>query len=197
MADLDPTPLRSGGRLAYAVRRAQRRQRRAARAVPQVRGAYQVNVGLRLDSGSWNNSAWQTISDASHYIEIDWQAATSAGANDGYASLWVDGVLKTTLSGKDNDTRRVDEARLGPLAGIDSGTSGTEYFDAFESRRSTYIGPAGGGTAMQPVTKTYYSAGGLVAMREITSGGNALYFLHTDHPRLRGGRPGQCVFNNQ
>ena len=30
---------------------------------------------------------------------------------------------------------------------------------------------------MQPVTKTYYSAGGLAAMREITSGGNALYFL--------------------
>jgi YD repeat-containing protein len=37
-------------------------------------------------------------------------------------------------------TRRVNAGQLGPIAGIDSGTRGTEYFDAFVSRRSTYIG---------------------------------------------------------
>jgi RHS repeat-associated protein len=37
-------------------------------------------------------------------------------------------------------------------------------------------------TATQRITKTYYSAGSqLIAMRVITSGGNALYFLHGDH----------------
>jgi hypothetical protein len=98
-------------------------------------GAYQL--GIRLiedDGGSWN-SAWKTISDAAHLVEIDWQAATAPGANDGYLTLWVDGVQKATLSGKDTDTQRIDYVELGPRAGIDAGTSGVEYFDAFESRR--------------------------------------------------------------
>jgi hypothetical protein len=30
---------------------------------------------------------------------------------------------------------------LGAVAGIDAGTRGTYYFDAFESRRQNYIGP--------------------------------------------------------
>jgi hypothetical protein len=41
----------------------------------------------------------------------------------------------------DNDTRRIDQARLGAVSGIDTGTRGTYYFDAFESRRQTFIGP--------------------------------------------------------
>ncbi len=41
----------------------------------------------------------------------------------------------------DNDTRRIDRVRLGAVAGIDTGTRGTYYFDAFESRRQTAIGP--------------------------------------------------------
>jgi hypothetical protein len=30
---------------------------------------------------------------------------------------------------------------LGAVAGIDAGTKGSMYFDAFESRRETYVGP--------------------------------------------------------
>jgi hypothetical protein len=41
----------------------------------------------------------------------------------------------------DNDTRRIDRIRLGAVSGLDSGTSGIYYFDAFESHRQTYIGP--------------------------------------------------------
>jgi len=41
----------------------------------------------------------------------------------------------------DNDTRRIDRVRLGAITGIDAGTRGTYYFDAFMSRRQTYIGP--------------------------------------------------------
>ena len=33
--------------------------------------------------------------------------------------------------------------QLGAVAGVDTGTRGTTYFDAFESRRDTYIGPVG------------------------------------------------------
>ena len=39
------------------------------------------------------------------------------------------------------DTWRIERARLGAVAGIDTGTRGTIYFDAFESRRQSYIGP--------------------------------------------------------
>ena len=37
-------------------------------------------------------------------------------------------------------------------------------------------------TGTQRITRTYYSANSLVAMRVVTStGGNALYYLHADH----------------
>jgi len=40
-----------------------------------------------------------------------------------------------------NDGLRVDLVRLGAVAGLDSGTLGSMYFDALESRRETHIGP--------------------------------------------------------
>jgi hypothetical protein len=104
-------------------------------------GNYQLRGALRNDSTTWTNTSWFTISDAPHFVELDWQGATAAGANDGGLTLWIDGVQKASLSGIDNDTRRIDRARLGPVGGIDAGTRGTYYFDAFESRRQTYIGP--------------------------------------------------------
>jgi hypothetical protein len=88
------------------------------------------------------------LSDASHYLEVEWRAATASGANDGYLTLWIDGTQQANLSTIDNDTWRVDRARLGALSSLDAGTSGTYYFDAFESRRSTYIGPMAMGPSM-------------------------------------------------
>lgn len=105
-------------------------------------GKYQLRTALLNDATTWKNSAWFTISDAPHLIELDWQAATTAGANNGSLTLWLDTVQKANLTGVDNDTRRIDRIRLGPVAGIDAGTRGTYYLDAFESRRQTYIGPA-------------------------------------------------------
>jgi hypothetical protein len=72
---------------------------------------------------------------------LDWRAATVTGADDGGLTVWIDGTQQANITGIDNDTRRVDRARLGPLSSVDAGTSGTAYFDAFESRRSSYIGP--------------------------------------------------------
>jgi uncharacterized repeat protein (TIGR01451 family) len=108
-------------------------------------GSYQVRAGLRNDGDTFTNTGFFTISDAPHRIEIDWQAATSAGANNGSLRLWIDGTSEAapaaTLSGVDNDTRRAEQARLGPQASIDPETLGTYYFDAFVSRRTTFIGP--------------------------------------------------------
>ncbi|MGE5378576.1 MAG: hypothetical protein ACM3XO_26250 [Bacteroidota bacterium] len=104
-------------------------------------GAYQVNFGLLNDSGTWQDIPWQAISDAPHVLEIDWIGATGAGANNGGLTFWIDGTQKGLLTGVDNDTRRIDSMRLGAVYGVDSGTRGTYYFDAFESRRQSYIGP--------------------------------------------------------
>jgi hypothetical protein len=104
-------------------------------------GLYQLQAALRNDKSSWTTGSWITISDAPHFIELDWRASTAAGANNGSLAFWIDGVQQASLTGVDNDTRRIDRIRLGAVSGLDSGTSGTYYFDAFESRKQTYIGP--------------------------------------------------------
>jgi hypothetical protein len=64
-----------------------------------------------------------------------------SGANNGGLTFWIDGVQQADLTGVDNDTRRIDHVRLGAASGVDNVTRGTCFFDTFESRRSTYIGP--------------------------------------------------------
>jgi serine protease len=104
-------------------------------------GAYQLRGAVRRDNNTWQTSSWNTISDAPHSIELDWRAATTGGANNGSLTLWIDGTQKGVLSGVDNDTHRVDRIRLGAIAGLDAGTSGSYYFDAFKATRQSYIGP--------------------------------------------------------
>jgi hypothetical protein len=50
----------------------------------------------------------------------------------------------------DNAGQRIDRVRLGAVGGLDTGTSGTLHFDAFESRRQRYIGPVGGPVGQPP-----------------------------------------------
>jgi hypothetical protein len=120
-------------------------------------GTYQIRAGIVNDGSTWKNTSSYIITDAPHFIEIDWKASSASGANNGYLTLWIDGMQKQNLPNIDNDTRRIDQVRLGAVAGIDSGTRGTYYFDAFESRRETYIGPEDGGATPTPTptaTKT-------------------------------------------
>ncbi|MBE0699692.1 MAG: tandem-95 repeat protein, partial [Anaerolineaceae bacterium] len=104
-------------------------------------GAYQIRTYTLNDTGTWIYTSWYTISDAPHYIEFDWQAASAAGANNGSLTLWIDGLQKASLSGLDNDTKVIDRVKLGAVANLDTGTRGTYYFDAFQSGREYYIGP--------------------------------------------------------
>jgi len=113
-------------------------------------GKYQIRGRLLNDGGTWLNTSWFTISDAPHSIELDWRAATAKGANDGGLTLWIDGTQQADMTKVDNDTRRIDRIQLGAVAGIKTGTRGTVYFDAFESRRQTYIGPAGNPSPQLP-----------------------------------------------
>ena len=102
---------------------------------------YQIRAALRSDGSAWTTSSWFTISDAPHSIEIDWRASTGVGANSGGLTLWIDNTQRANLTGVDNDTRRIDRVQLGAVSGMDNGTRGAYYFDAFESRRQTFIGP--------------------------------------------------------
>ena len=104
-------------------------------------GSYQLRAGLRDDSSNWMNTSWSTVTDATHAIELDWRASAGAGLNNGGLILWIDEVQRGQITGVNNDTRRIDRARLGAVSGIDSGSRGTYYLDQFESRRAFYIGP--------------------------------------------------------
>ena len=80
------------------------------------------------------NTPYVNISNAAHTIEVDW-------GNDGHLTFWVDGVQQANLTGINNSIYKMETLRLGaPYMSI-TGTSGTYYIDAFESRRFTYIGP--------------------------------------------------------
>ena len=102
---------------------------------------YEVRALLMNDAKVMSATNWLSLSDAPHALELDWRASTAAGANNGGLTFWIDGVQQADLTGVDNDTRRIDQVRLGAVSGVDEGTRGTYFFDAFESRRSTYIGP--------------------------------------------------------
>ena len=102
---------------------------------------YRIRLRQTNDSAGTTSITWVNITDAPHFIEIEWHAATAVGANNGGATLWIDGVQSGSLSGLDNDTRRIEYVRLGAVSGLNAGVLGTYYIDAFESRQQTYIGP--------------------------------------------------------
>lgn len=102
---------------------------------------YEVRALLLSDSKTWVSTGWIPISDEPHALELDWRASTAVGANNGGLTFWIDGIQQADLTGIDNDTRRIDQVRMGAVSGIDNGTRGTYFFDYFEARRLTYIGP--------------------------------------------------------
>jgi hypothetical protein len=104
-------------------------------------GVYQLMARALDDGAIWSATPWFTISDAPHSIEFDWQASTAFGANNGTLAFWIDGAQLSTLTGIDNDTRRIDSIRLGAVTGLDTGTIGIVYFDVFESRWQDYTSP--------------------------------------------------------
>jgi hypothetical protein len=61
--------------------------------------------------------------------------ASAPGANDGFIKLWIDNTLVETLGSLDNDSFTTSLVDFGLVSGVDSTTSGTMYFDQFESYR--------------------------------------------------------------
>ena len=105
-----------------------------------VVNGYAVQIGISDDTDTFTYSSWYELEDDWQSVEIDWAASSAAEANDGYITLWIDGSEKETVDQIDNDSKRFNQIRLGLVEGLDAGTTGTLFFDAFESRNATYIG---------------------------------------------------------
>lgn len=99
-------------------------------------GGYYIQMDCYDDANATHGSSVYSITDAPHYIEVDWKASTAAGANNGYMDLWIDGTHKgssPTISGIDNDTKRVYHASIGCVYGHTATLSGTVYFDSWKA----------------------------------------------------------------
>ena len=102
---------------------------------------YRSSTGYQLRARAYDstlanyvNTPYVTITNAMHTVEVDW-------GNDGHLNFWIDGVQQGNLTGINNSIYKMDSVRFGAPYMSASGTSGSYYLDAFESRRQTYIGP--------------------------------------------------------
>ena len=92
---------------------------------------YKIYALDRADGG-YSLGTKYVITNEPHCIELDWKAATGAGNNDGYFTLWIDDIEKGTNSNIDSDTENVHYTRLGANF-IDGASTGTYYLDDFAS----------------------------------------------------------------
>jgi len=100
---------------------------------------FQVRPRAWTDSETWDDGAWVSISANEHFVEVEWNASSGAGQDDGTIEMWVDvygddlgdpfGTADSSATGVDNDTRAAREYRLGANIVIDPGTSGTLWLD--------------------------------------------------------------------
>ncbi|MBK7317720.1 DNRLRE domain-containing protein [Candidatus Villigracilis affinis] len=102
------------------------------------------------DTNQWLDGKEIYISDEWQAVEMEWKAATTSGANDGYMKLWINGVLVDTISNIDSDASRITDVSLGFDSDVSASSSGSVYFDAFESRQGQYIGLAPNGPVLSP-----------------------------------------------
>jgi len=103
-------------------------------------GQYALMGRARRDDNSQADTGFFPITAAQHFVEFRWVRASAPAAGNGIFELWIDGTLQASLATLDNDVSSVDFVRLGALS-VKGGASGTLYFDEFESRRETAIGP--------------------------------------------------------
>jgi hypothetical protein len=104
-------------------------------------GAYSIMGRVRRDDGSRADTGFFGITNAPHFVEFDWRRSSGPGASDGQFALLIDDAVVSTLTGIDNDSSPVDFVRIGVMVLKSAAASGTMYFDEFESRRLTPIGP--------------------------------------------------------
>ena len=115
-------------------------RRLAAVVLRRLTGQFALSGRVRLDDNSQANTPFFNISDAPHWVEIDWQRSSGPDANNGSFALIIDGTPVSTLTLLDNSISAVDMVRLGTISNKSAAT-GQVYVDEFVSRRANPIGP--------------------------------------------------------
>ncbi len=92
-------------------------------------GVYFFNILAKDDAGANVTNVSRAISDEPVLIRIELQASSAPGADDGFMRTYLNGVLLDELQNIDNDTHNATEVRIGALAAVDAGTSGSLYID--------------------------------------------------------------------
>ena len=106
----------------------------------RISGQYALMGRARRDDNSQANTGFFAISDAPHAVEVAWTRSGTPDASDGTLDMWIDGALVSSLTGLDNHASGIDFVRLGALS-VKTAAAGTLFFDAFDSRRASYIAP--------------------------------------------------------
>jgi hypothetical protein len=107
----------------------------------RLNGQYQVQFNILVDGQIKYKSSWYTLSDAPHTIEIDWQASSAEGADDGAIQMYLDEILLEEMAGLDNDTHIVSSLRIGFIGRLDgSPISGIWFVDDVATSTTGYLG---------------------------------------------------------
>ncbi len=98
-------------------------------------GNYFCRAFVMQDNGSFRFIGGLIITTFDVKIGIEWKAS-DAGQSNGFLRLYRNDVLKQEFTNVDNEDTRIDYVRLGAVTHIDATTSGTAFYDSFESYRT-------------------------------------------------------------
>jgi len=112
----------------------------------QSDGTKLLDLFTRTDSGEVQVSSSPTLRQGWHAVELEWAAATAAGANNGVLRVWLDGNPQTGLASLDSDTQVINYSRWGSVSAVSLGSPypglsvNTFKLDDFASQRQGYNG---------------------------------------------------------
>lgn len=133
-----------------------------------------LRVAMYDDTPTWQTSANNILGTGDVFVEVEFLFTDT----NGYANIWLDGVLGSGVSTVDTGTRYPDEVRFGSQTGF-AFTSGTFYLDSFclydtlrPIQGTATLSGAGTLTAAPSVTRsvtaTLQGAGTLQAVPAVT-----------------------------
>ncbi|GAB1472094.1 hypothetical protein MASR2M66_29720 [Chloroflexota bacterium] len=126
----------------------------------RIGDGYALDPCVMDDANVWHSGSGVYITDGWQAIEMEWQAASASGANDGYLKLWVNDVLVETLMNLDTDTLPITDVTIGAASDVPANTTGTIFFDGFVSNQGEHIGLDPNGPALTgPLTNLIYIDG--------------------------------------
>jgi hypothetical protein len=98
---------------------------------PNPTSAPQIRAQI-MRAGGTTNTNWVTLTNEPHAVEVVWRSGVGVSF-----SLYVDGVQRQVRNNLNTSAYTLERVQMGPSAGLAGTLSGTQYFDAFLSKRST------------------------------------------------------------